>query len=76
MRDPVRQYDPRYGPLVIDPEDLVDRIRAPRRASPPLQISGFPYACVRSRQASALQGLRRERQVLEAGGSNLIDHNR
>jgi len=39
---PVRQHDARYGPLVIGPEDVFDRIRAPGRAPPPLQISGFP----------------------------------
>ena len=70
---PVRQYDGRNGSLVIDPEEVVDRVRAPRRSPPPLQISGFPYPRLRIRDASALQELRRERYVLEAGGPYLMN---
>jgi hypothetical protein len=73
MLDPVRQCDARNGPLVIDPEDVVDRIRAPRRAPPPLQISGFPYPGLRIRQAGAAQELCRECQVLETRGPYLLD---
>ncbi|HYT79587.1 MAG TPA: hypothetical protein VEQ37_10105 [Actinomycetota bacterium] len=70
---PVRQYEARNGPFVIDPEELVNRVREPRRAPPLLQISGFPYPCLRIRQASALEELRRESEVLETRGAHLID---
>ena len=56
---PVGQDDARNGSLVIDPEQLVDRVRAPRRPPPPLQISRFPYPCLRILHANPPQELRR-----------------
>ena len=59
--------------FVIDPEELVDRIRAPRRAPPPLEVGGLPNARLRIRQADTLQELRHESQVLEARSPHLPD---
>jgi len=70
---PVREDDAGDRPVVVDPEALVDPVRAPRRSPPPLQIGRFPEPRVRVSQASALQELRRERQVLEARDPYLID---
>ena len=70
---PVRQYDACNGPPFVDPKELVDRVRTSWRAPPPLQISGFPSPRFRIREASALQELRRENQVLEARGPHLTD---
>ena len=70
---PVRQHDARNRPVVVEPEELVDRVRAPRRAPPPLQIGGLPEPRLRIRQASALQQLRHQREVLETRRPHLAD---
>ena len=50
---PVGQDDARDGPLVVEPEELFDRVRGSRRAPPPLQIGGFPQSRLRVDETSA-----------------------
>jgi hypothetical protein len=70
---PVGQDDAGNRPFVVDPEELVDRVRAARLTPPPLQVSRLPNPCLDVREASALQKLRRQSEILEALRAHFID---
>ncbi len=53
-------------PGVIDPKHLIDGARPPRRAPPPVQISGLPKSCFRIRQTRTAQEPRRESQRVQS----------